>query len=187
MPTLARLAHAEEKPHRRFPSEWHRRAAASIDSISSRRCWAVRRARSSRLRASTSIRVRSESPSRSMAWQDERPGEQLRLPLQPAIAPSGRVREKLDLRVSVRYRVRGASGVARLPRPQGLESADSTKVVTCAVFALPPSDFPPQRPRRSSEDVVIPFPLPMLAKHCSKLNKVCFNDVTTVRWCNLTR
>jgi hypothetical protein len=29
MPTLARLAHAEEKLHRRFPSQWHRRAAAS--------------------------------------------------------------------------------------------------------------------------------------------------------------
>src|ERR1700722_2772000 len=139
MPTLARLAHAEEKPHRRFPSQWHRRAAASIDSISSRRCWAVRRAKSARLRASTSIRVRSESPSRSMAWRDERRGEQLRLPLQPAIAPSGRVRERLDLRVSVRYRERGASAVARLLHAQGPESADSTKVVTCAAFAvLPP-------------------------------------------------
>src|SRR6202051_5181777 len=160
MPTLARLAHVEEKLHRRFPSQWHRRAAASIDSISSRRCWAVRRARSARLRASMSIRVRSESPSRSMAWRDERPGEQLRLPLQPAIAPSGRVRERLDLRVSVRYRERGVSRVAHLPRPQGLESADSTKVVTCSAFALlPPSDFPPRRPRRNSADVVVPFSL----------------------------
>src|SRR5260370_11374272 len=160
--------------HRRFPLQGHSRAAASIDSISSRRCWAVRRARSARLRASTSIRVRSESPSRSMAWQDERLGEQLRLPLQPAIAPNGRVRERLDLRVSVRYRERGASGVASLPRPQGLESADSTKVVTCAAFAPPPpSDFRPRQPRRNNEDVVIPFPTPMLVKHRSQLNKVC--------------
>src|ERR1700730_16849447 len=139
------------------------------------------------LRASTSIRVRSESPSRSMAWQDERPGERLRLPLHPAIAPSGHVRERLDLRVSVRYRERGASAVGCQSLPQGLESADSTKVVTCAAFALPPpSDFLPPQPRRSSEDVVIPFPLPMLAKHCSKFNKVCFNGVTTVHRCNLT-
>src|SRR5580700_10109634 len=180
MPTLARLAHAEEKLHRRFPSQWHRRAAASIDSISSRRCSAVRGARSARLRASTSIRVPSESPSRSTAWQDERPGEQLRLPLQPAIAPSGRVRERLDLQVSVRYRERGASGVARLPHPQGLESADSTKVVTCAAFALPPpSDFLPRQPRRSSEDVVIPFPLPCFRGIGCQLNKVCFKGATT--------
>src|SRR5580704_15072176 len=148
MPTLARLAHVEEKLHRRFLSKWHRRAAASIDSISSRRCWAVRRARSARLRASTSIRVRLESPSRNMAWRDARPGEQLRLPLRPEIAPSGRVRERLALRVSVRYRERGASGVARLPRPQGPEFADSTKVVTCAAFAvLPPSNFRLRQPR----------------------------------------
>ena len=99
----------------------------------------------------------------------------------------GRVRERLGLPVSVRCRERGVSRVAHLPRPQDLESADSTKVVTCAVFALPPSDFPLQRPRRSSEDVVIPFPLPMLEKHCSKFNKVCFNGVTTIHRCNLTR
>src|ERR1700680_2487785 len=123
-----------------------------------------------------------------MAWQDERPGEQLRLPRQPAIAPSGRVRERLDLQVSFRYRERGASGVARLPRPQGLESADSTKVVTCAAFALPPpSDFLPRQARRNSEDVVIQFPLPMLPKHCSKFTKVCLNGVTTIHRCNLTR
>src|SRR5713101_4667327 len=95
-----------------------------------------------------------------MAWRDERPGEQLRLPLLPAIAPSERDRERLDLPESVRYRGRGASGVARLPRPQGLESAGLGKVVTCAAFALlPPLDFPPRRPPRNSEDVVIPFPL----------------------------
>src|ERR1700720_2432998 len=186
MPTLALLVPAEERPHRFFLSIGHQQAEASIDSISSRRCSAARGARSARLRASKLIRVRSESPSRSMASRDERPGVQLRLPLQPGLVPSGRVRERLDLPVSVRCRERGVSGVAHLPRPQDLESADSTKVVTCAVFALPPSDFPPQRPRRSSEDVVIPFPLPMLAKHCSKFNKVCFNGVTTVHWRNLT-
>src|SRR5882762_7583440 len=81
-------------------------------------------------------------PSRSMAWRDERPGEQLRLPLQPAIAPCGRDRERLDLPVSVRCRERGVSRVAHLPRPQDLESADLAMVVTCAVLALlPPSDL----------------------------------------------
>src|SRR5229473_8166064 len=94
-----------------------------------------------------------------MAWRDERPGVQLHLPLQPAIALSGRDRERLDPPVSVRYRELFASGVGRPPRPQDLESADLAKVVTCAAFALlPPSDFPPRRPRRNSEDVVIPFP-----------------------------
>src|ERR1700730_337704 len=98
-----------------------------------------------------------------MVWRDERPGVQLRLPLQPALAPRGRVRESLDLPASVRYLERGASGVARLPRPQDLESADSMKVATCAVFALlPPLDFPPRRLRRNNEDVVIPLPLPCL-------------------------
>src|SRR5229473_7267361 len=96
-----------------------------------------------------------------MAWRDERPGAQRRLPLQPAIAPSERDRERIDLPVSVRCRERCASGVGHLPPPQDLESADSTKVVRCAVFALPPPlDFPPRRPRRNSEDVVIPFSLP---------------------------
>ena len=81
-------------------------------------------------------------PMRSMASRDERPGVQLLLPLQPAIAPSGRVRERLALPVSVRCRERGVSRVAHLPRPQDLESADLVKVVTCAAFALlPPSDF----------------------------------------------
>src|ERR1700677_1244733 len=127
MPTRARPARVEENLHRPFPSQWHRRVAASIDSISLHRCWAVRRARSAKLRASTSIRVRSESPWRSMAWRDERHGEQLRLPLQPAIAPSGRVRERLDLRVSVRYREGDAIEVARLPRAQGLGSVGSRK------------------------------------------------------------
>src|SRR2546422_4551115 len=62
------------------------------------------RAKSAGLRASTSIRVRSESPSRSTAWRDERPGVQLRLPLQPAIAPSARDRGRLDPQASVRDR-----------------------------------------------------------------------------------
>src|SRR5271156_5078906 len=107
-----------------------------------------------------------------MAWRDERPGEQLRLPLQPATAPSGRDRERLDLPVSVRCPERGVSRVAHLPRPQDLESADSTTVVTCAVFALPPPlDFPPRRPRRNSADVVIPFSLPCLQSIAPNLTK----------------
>src|SRR2546422_2702726 len=98
-----------------------------------------------------------------MVWRDQRPGVQLRLPLQPAIALSGRDRERLDPPVSVRCRELFASGVRYPPGPQDLESADSTKVATCAVFAvLPPSDFPSRQPRRSNEDVVIPFPLPCL-------------------------
>src|SRR5438270_12575478 len=40
------------------------------------------------LRASTSIRVRSESPWRSMVWPDEPPGVQLRPPLHPPTAPN---------------------------------------------------------------------------------------------------
>src|SRR6266850_1457385 len=96
-----------------------------------------------------------------MVWRDERPGERLRLPPQPAIAPCGRVRERLDLPVSVRCRERGVSRVAHPPHPRDLESAGLTKVVTCAAFALlRPSDFRPRRPRRNNEDVVIPFPLP---------------------------
>src|SRR5258708_6004924 len=98
-----------------------------------------------------------------MAWEDERPGARLQLPLLPAIALSGRDRERLDPLVSVRCRELFASGVAHLPRPQDLESADSTKVATYAVFVLlPPSDFPRRQPRRNSEDVVIPFALPCL-------------------------
>src|SRR6266404_3189127 len=97
-----------------------------------------------------------------MAWADERPAAQLRLPLQPAIALSGRDRERLDPPVSVRCRERCASAVGHRPPLQDPESAGSTKVVTCAVFALlPPSDFLPRQPRRNSENVVIPFPLPL--------------------------
>src|ERR1700730_11569993 len=110
-----------------------------------------------------SIRVRSESPWRSTALRDERPGVQLRPPLQPAIAPGGRDRERLDPPVSARYRELFASGVGRLPRLQDLEFAGSTKVERCAVFALLlPSGFLPRQPRRNSEDVVIPFSLPCL-------------------------
>src|SRR5467141_728781 len=107
-----------------------------------------------------------------MAWRGERPGVPLRLPLQPAIAPSGRDRERRDPPVSVRCRERGVSRVAHLPPPQDLESADSTKVVTCAVFALLlPSGFPRRQPRRSSEDVVIPFPLPCSGSIDASLTK----------------
>src|ERR1700720_4732612 len=107
-----------------------------------------------------------------MAWRDERPGVQPRLPLQPAIAPSGRDRERLDPPVSVRYRELFASGVGRPPRPRDLESADSTRVAKCAAFAgLPPSGFPRRQPRRSIEDVVIPFPLPCLGSIDASLTK----------------
>src|SRR5882762_4658876 len=107
-----------------------------------------------------------------MAWEDERPGAQLQLPLLPAIAPSERDRERLDPPVSGRCRELFASGVGRPPRPQDLESADSTKVATCAVFAvLPPSGFPRRQPRRSSEDVVIPFLLPCLGSIATSLTK----------------
>src|SRR3984957_8684138 len=117
-----------------------------------------------------------------MAWRDERPGVQLRLPLQPAIAPRGRDRGRLDPPVLVRCREPFASGAGRPPRPQDLESADSTKVVTCAVFAPPPpSGFLPRQPRRSSEDVVIPFPLPCFEGIGCQLNKVCSKGATTGR------
>src|SRR5437870_12884787 len=107
-----------------------------------------------------------------MAWQDERPGEQLRLPLQPAIAPSGRDQGRHDLPASVQCRERGVSREACLPRPQDLESAGSKMVVTCAVVALPlPLDFPPRRPQRNSEDVVIPFLLPCLESIDASLTK----------------
>src|SRR6266436_1345040 len=107
-----------------------------------------------------------------MACLDERLGEQLRLPLQPATAQRGRDRGRLDPPASVQCRERGASREACLPRPQDLESADSKMVVTCAVFALPlPLDFPPRRPQRNSEDVVIPFPLPCLESIDASLTK----------------
>src|ERR1700722_13259879 len=95
-----------------------------------------------------------------MAFLVERPGEQLRLPLQPATAQCGHDQGTLYLLGSVQCRERGVSKVARRLRPQDLESADSKKVVMCAVFAPPlPLDFPFLRPRRSSEDAVIPsFP-----------------------------
>src|ERR1700680_5162444 len=107
-----------------------------------------------------------------MAWRDERRGVQLRLPLQPAIAPSGRDRERRGPPVSVRCRERCDSAVGHRSRLQGPESAGSTKVGTCAVFArLPPSDFPPRQPPQSSEDVVIPFPLPCLGSIDVSLTK----------------
>src|SRR6266849_4224176 len=91
-----------------------------------------------------------------MAYWDERSGERPRLPPLPAIAPSEH----------------GASGVGRLVRSQDLESADSRKVVKCAASALlPPSDSPPPQPRRNSEGVVIPLPLPCLRSIDLKLTK----------------
>src|SRR5271163_3826240 len=101
-PGLAALVPFEEKQHRFFLSKGLPQVAGNIDSISSRQCSAVRRAGSARLRASRSIRVRSESPSRSKAWRDERLGVQLRLPHQPAIEPRARDRERLDPPVSAR-------------------------------------------------------------------------------------
>src|SRR5216683_246540 len=115
-----------------------------------------------------------------MAWRDERPAAQLQPPLPPAIALSGPDREMLDPLVSARCRELFASRVGHRPRPQDLESAGLVKVVTCAAFALlPPSDFRPPQPRRNSEDVVIPFPDPMLVRHQCQLNKVCFKGATT--------
>src|SRR6266852_9915376 len=107
-----------------------------------------------------------------MAWQDERPGAKLRLRLQPAITLSGRDRERLVLPVSGRRRELFASGVGCPPRPQDLESADSTKAATYAAFAaLPPSGFPRRQPRRSSEDAVITFVLPCSRSIAPSLTK----------------
>src|SRR5271169_5375961 len=107
-----------------------------------------------------------------MAWRGERPGVQLRPPLQSATARSGRDRERRDPPASVRYRELFASGVVCQPRPQDLESAGSTKVVTCAAFAvLPLSDFLRRQPQRSNEDVVVPFPLPCLESIAASLTK----------------
>src|SRR5271168_3162423 len=107
-----------------------------------------------------------------MAWRGERPGVQRRLPPRHAKALSGRDREKLDPPASVRYRGLFASGVGRPPRFQDPGSAGSTRVVKCAVSALPPrSDFPPRRPPRNSEDVVIPFPPPCLQSIAPSLTK----------------
>src|SRR2546429_4563952 len=97
-------------------------------------------------------------------------------------------KKRRDPPVSGRYRGLFASGVRHPPRLQDLESADSTKVATCAAFAvLPASDFPSRQPRRSNEDVVIPFSIPMLVKHCSQLNKVCCSHATNSSLRDLTR
>src|SRR5579862_5132788 len=107
-----------------------------------------------------------------MAWRDERPGVQLHPPLQPAIERSGRDRERCDPPVSGRSREVFGSAVQYPPRPQDLESADSTKVATCAAFAvLPPSGFPLPQPRRSSADVAIPFRLPCFGSIATSLTK----------------
>src|SRR5258708_12737621 len=106
-----------------------------------------------------------------MAWRDERPGVQLRLPLLPAIALSGRDRERLDLPVLGRCRERCASGVGRPPRPQDLESAGSTRVVTCAPFPpLPRSDFLHLPPLLTTKDAVLQSPPPTLPTPASPLN-----------------
>src|ERR1700740_2192555 len=111
-----------------------------------------------------------------MACWDEQPGEQLRLPRLPAIAPSERDRKSLDPLASDRYRERGASGVGHQARSQDLESVDSTKVVRCAAFALlPPSDFRLRQPRQNTEDVVIPFSLPCLQSIGASLTKYVAN------------
>src|SRR5258707_4192871 len=96
MPGLAALVPFEEKRHRFFLSKGPPQVAGNIDSISSRQCSAVRRAGSATLRASRSIRVRSESPSRSRAWRDELPDAQLPPPHQPAIELRAPDRETLD-------------------------------------------------------------------------------------------
>src|SRR5882724_157708 len=107
-----------------------------------------------------------------MAWRDQPPGVQLRLPLQAAITLSGRDRERPDPPVSGRRRELFASEVGCPPRPQDLESADSTKAATCAAFAvLPPSGFPRRQPRRSNEGAVIPFVLPCLGSIATSLTK----------------
>src|SRR6267154_491358 len=111
-----------------------------------------------------------------MACWDERPGEQLRLPRLLATAPSERVRERLDPRVSVRFRERGVSGVGRLVRSQDLESAGSRKVVKCAVFALLPlSDFRLRQSQQNIEDVAAPFQLPCSESIGASLTKYVAN------------
>ena len=62
------------------------------------------------------------------------PASSFGLPLQPAIAPSGRDRERFDPRTSARSRERGASAVGRLVRSQDHESADSSE--GCDVCSL---------------------------------------------------
>src|SRR5271169_6243895 len=109
-----------------------------------------------------------------MACWDEQPGEQLRLPRLPAIAPSARDRERFDPRASTQFREHGAPGVGRLVHSQDLESAGLRKVVKCAASALlPPSNFLPPQLQRNSEGVVVPFLTPMLVRHRCQLNKVC--------------
>src|ERR1700719_5120667 len=161
MPISGTLVPAEEKQHRFFPLKVHPRAVANIDSISSRRGSAVHRARFEKLLASTSIRGSSESPGRNMASPDERSRVQLSLPLQPAIGPSGRDRERFDPPVSARCRERRALGVGHRLHLRAPGSAGSTTVVTYAVFALlRRSRFPPRPRQRNSEGVAARFPLP---------------------------
>src|SRR5271154_686868 len=107
-----------------------------------------------------------------MAWRDERPGERLRLPPQPAAAQSAGDRERFAPPVSVRCRERGASEVGRQSHSQDLESAGLTMVVTCAVLALlPRSHCRPRRPQRNSEDVVTPSEPPCFRGMGASLTK----------------
>src|SRR5277367_3689259 len=122
MPSPAALVPFEEKQRRLFLSKGLPQVAANIDSISSHQYSATRRAISARLPASRSIRVRSESPSRSKAWREEQLGVQLRPPRQPAIELLARDRERRDPPVSARCRELCASGVGRRCLPQGLEA-----------------------------------------------------------------
>src|SRR5579859_7577860 len=107
-----------------------------------------------------------------MACLDTPPGGQLRLPHRPAIAQRGRDRGRPDPPVSVQCPELFGSEVAYPLRPQDLESADSKKVAKCAAFALLlPSGSPRRPPRRSSEDVVVPFRLPCLRSIAPSLTK----------------
>src|SRR5216684_6460073 len=115
-----------------------------------------------------------------MACLDERPGEQLRLPFQPAIGVLARDRGRFDPPVSGQRREPGVSRVACLSRPQDPESADSKMVVTCAGFAvLLPSGFPRRQPRRSSEDAAIPFVLLCLRSIAPSLTKYASTALPT--------
>src|SRR5271156_6455088 len=102
MPGLAVLVPFEERQRRLFLSKGPPQAAANIDSISSRQCSATRRAIFARLRASRSTRVRSESPSKSKAWGDDRLGVPLRPPHRPERDPPARDRKSLAPPVSAR-------------------------------------------------------------------------------------
>src|ERR1700720_1633462 len=123
-----------------------------------------------------------------MAWRDQRPGVQLRLPLNPAITLWGGGRERRAPPVSGRRRELFASEVGCPLRPQDLESADSTKAATCEEFAvLPPSGFPRRQPRRSIEDAAIPFVLPCSRSMAPSLTKYASAALLIPPFPDLTR